>query len=80
MTTETVPDLEEYRKMQFKIKQLNHIIAVTTGRLDIVDQYIDKAEKNGRAVDYEFKTFVTKSKKNIDEMLERLVANEPVVE
>jgi len=79
MTTETVPDLEEYRKMQFKIKQLNHIVAVTTGRLDIVDQYIDKAEANGRPVDYEFKSFVTKSKKNIDEMLERLVANEPVV-
>jgi hypothetical protein len=80
MTTEIVPDLEEYRKMQFKIKQLNHIVAVTTGRLDIVDQYIDKAESNGRPVDYEFKAFVTKSKKNIDEMLKRLVANKPIVE
>jgi hypothetical protein len=72
--------LDNLAEAEFKIKQLNRVVAVTAGRLDVVDQYIEKAEANGRPVDYEFKYFVTKSRKNVDEMLERLSNNEPVIE
>ena len=71
---------QQLEQAQFKIKQLNRVVAVVAGRLDVVDQYIDKAEANGRPVDYEFRYFVSKSRKNVDQMLERLSKGEPVVE
>jgi len=79
MTTEQTLH-EQLQQAQFKIKQLNRVVAVAAGRLDVVDQYIDKAEKNGKPVDYEFRYFVTKSRKNLDQMLERLSKGEPVVD
>ena len=65
---------------RFEIKQLNRVVAVTAGRLDVIDKYIDKAREQGRPVDYEFSYFVTKSRKNLDKMLDRLSRGEPVVE
>lgn len=75
-TQDTNAQLEQLR---FEIQQLNRVVAVTAGRLDVIDQYIDKAKQNGRPVDYEFSYFVNKSRKNLDQMLDRLSKGEPVV-
>jgi hypothetical protein len=66
--------------LRHKIKQLNHVIAAATGRLDVVDQYIEKAEANGKPVDYDFSYFVRKSRKSLDNMMDRLAAGEDVVQ
>ena len=69
---------EQLEAAKFKIKQLNRIIAVAMGRLDVVNGFIDKAEANGKPIDYEFKYFVDKSRKSLDEMMERLLKGEEV--
>ena len=69
---------EQLEAAKFKIKQLNRIIAVAMGRLDVVNGFIEKAEANGKPIDYEFKYFVDKSRKSLDEMMERLLKGEEV--
>jgi len=61
----------EIKELKFRIKQLNHIVAATTGRIDVIHQMLVEGSP---LVDnmYALKQFVVKSKANTDSMLLRL--------
>jgi hypothetical protein len=66
--TEEQTEIEE---LKFRIKQLNHIVAATTGRIDVIHQMLVEGTP---LVDnlYALKQFVVKSKSSTDTMLLRL--------
>ena len=64
---------------QAKIKNLNQLVAVATGRIDVIYKMIEEGDVSQDNLS-SLKAYVRKSKENIDEMVKRFSEGRNVVD